>query len=195
MGSLIVGLGNPGKTYEMTRHNLGRLSVQALAKDLGSTWKYEARFEGQRCHVQYEGHDADLLLPETYMNESGRAVRSFLDFYKLPADSVVVVVDDMALPFGQMRLRLSGTAGGHNGLKSIEAHLGTKDYCRFRLGIGKDCQQGDVDWVLGHFTKAEKEQMVDLISAAKECLKKLICKEFQKVASQVNQKVSPGAQE
>ena len=174
---VVVGLGNPGREYAMTRHNLGYLVVSELARSLSAKWKLEPRFESIHAEAQFEGMKVHLLLPLTYMNESGRAVAKFLSFYKLGAQALTVVVDDLALPFGQERVRLSGSSGGHNGLKSIQAALGTMEYRRLRLGIGPDTgvlKEEMVDFVLGQFTNEEKKALPEHIMRWVCCLKKLL---------------------
>ena len=121
----------------MTRHNLGELVVRAFAHKQGWVFKEEKRFQAYVAKAVFEDKQLILVVPLTYMNESGQAVRAVLDFYKLPAEQTIVVCDDIALNFGAMRLRTEGSAGGHNGLKSVEAHLGTIRYMRLRMGIGR----------------------------------------------------------
>jgi peptidyl-tRNA hydrolase, PTH1 family len=179
---VVVGLGNPGKEYEMTRHNLGFLVVEKLAEKLEASWKYQAKFESRIAETK----STDLLLPQTYMNESGRAVGAWLSFYKLQVSQLIVVVDDMDLPFGHMRIRREGTSGGHNGLKSIQQVLGTTEYLRVKMGIGR----GDhaVDHVLSRFTKEEKKILPEFIQQGADCVERLLEEDFEKVANDVNRK-------
>jgi len=164
---IITGLGNPGKTYEDTRHNIGFRIIKALAKKYGISFRPSLiRSKGSVGEGEILGQKVLLLLPLTYMNESGQAVRKCTSYYKIPIDHLMVVTDDVALPFGQVRLRTKGGSGGHNGLKSIEAHLGTQEYMRLRAGVG-DRERGDLaDHVLGRFTQKEKEDLPDLIDQA-----------------------------
>ena len=164
---LIVGLGNPEPKYNRTRHNIGFAAVDALANSwqisLSANRKFQAEFgEGmgpQRDKIR-------LLKPLTYMNLSGQAIRAAIDWYKLPPESVLTVYDDMDLPVGRLRLRLSGSAGGHNGMKSAIAHLGTDKFPRLRIGIGKPQSSSNdketISHVLGKFS-AEESQLMDKV--------------------------------
>jgi peptidyl-tRNA hydrolase, PTH1 family len=184
---LIVGLGNPGKRYEATRHNMGFLVVKALAKTLHAGFKEEKRFSAYVAKVQVDDVSVHMLLPTTYMNESGQAVRSYLDFYRLPVSEMIAVVDDVALAFGKLRLRSSGSAGGHNGLKSIEAHLGTSHYARLRMGIGKDRKEDALaDYVLDVFSDEEKQSLSHFIEEGANVLKRLLKESITQVMSNVN---------
>ncbi|MDB6081281.1 MAG: Peptidyl-tRNA hydrolase [Chlamydiia bacterium] len=192
MYRLIVGLGNPGKKYEMTRHNLGFLVLEELADILKTQFTKDTRFESLVAFATIEDKKVLLMLPQTYMNESGRAVAKVMGFYKLTNDALIVAVDDMALPFGHLRVKPSGSSGGHNGLNSIEAVVGTRDYMRLRIGIGKDSGATDaeiVDHVLGRFTSNEKKVLPECLKGAAECLKRLVLEDFQKVINDVNRRV------
>ena len=145
---LIVGLGNPGPQYEMTRHNLGYLVVQAFARQLGWSLKEDRRFNAKVAKGVAGDHALHLLLPLTYMNLSGNALRRYLDYFKIALGHFIIITDDIALPFSQMRLRSMGSAGGHNGLKSIEACLGTSHYKRLRMGIGHPGEKMLANYVL-----------------------------------------------
>lgn len=166
--SLIVGLGNPGTKYDRTRHNIGFEIVDALAKSYpGVSLSENKRFQGLIGEFRSGTERTVLLKPTTFMNNSGQAVRAVLDWYKLAPESVLVVYDDMDLPTGKLRLRLSGSAGGHNGMKSIIAHLGTKEFPRLRVGIGStDKAEGDeravISHVLGRFPP-EARKIVDAV--------------------------------
>lgn len=187
---VFVGLGNPGKKYEMTRHNIGYLVVKSYAQKQGWPLKDEARFEGQASKGALDNAKVHLLLPTTYMNESGRAVRKYLDFYKLSAQQVVVVTDDMDLPFGTMRFKASGSAGTHNGLKSIEKHLGTQRYARLRMGIGdKGVFQDAADYVLGRFSAEEAQTLDAFLESAVNVLQRLPSEETGRIMTDVNKKV------
>lgn len=162
---IVVGLGNPGIAYEMTRHNMGALVVQTLAHKFAVSFKNDTRFSAKTARFVYEGHVYHLLLPTTYMNESGQALRRYLDFYKLSQDGVLVVCDDADLPFGEQRLKPQGSAGGHNGLKSIQLHLGTDRYLRLKVGIGRAKESGSElrEHVLEKFSREEVEQLSALL--------------------------------
>lgn len=154
---LIVGLGNPEPKYDNTRHNIGFAAIDELAKIWQLPLKENKRFQGLFAEGSTPGgKKVRLLKPLTYMNRSGQSVRAVTDWYKIPAQSVLVVYDDMDLPVGRLRMRLTGSAGGHNGMKSIISHLGNKDFSRLRIGIGKsDGKKATVNHVLGKFAPQE----------------------------------------
>jgi peptidyl-tRNA hydrolase, PTH1 family len=162
---LIVGLGNPGNKYAQTRHNVGFDLVDFLAQRWQIGLSDRKQFQG----IYGEGfgsHHAKirLLKPQTFMNLSGQSVRATIDWFKLPPESVLVVYDDLDLPLGKIRLRLSGSAGGHNGMKSIISHLGTQNFPRVRIGIGKSTGEKDtISHVLGKFAQAEVPIVSDVI--------------------------------
>ena len=182
----IVGLGNPGREYEKTRHNIGFLVLQALADNLGVTFRKEDRFEGWRIKAA----GVELLMPATYMNESGRAVQKLLRYFQIAPSKVLVVVDDMDLPFGQMRLKAYGGANGHNGLRSLEENLGTSQFARLKIGIGRPKVGTPSDYVLGVFTVDEQKQLIGVIEDAVACIKRLFHEDFAKVAGDVNRAIS-----
>jgi len=159
---VVVGLGNPGPQYAGTRHNVGFDTVDYLASAPGID-PARAKFDALICKAK-EGDETVLYVkPTTYMNLSGRAVRAILDFYQVPVGDLLVVCDDFNLPLGKLRVRAKGSAGGQNGLKSIEQALGTQDYARLRIGVGAPGPGEAVDHVLGRFRPAEravKEQMI-----------------------------------
>lgn len=183
---VFVGLGNPGIRYEMTRHNMGYLVVKALAKQLGWQFKEEKRFNSMVVKGEQGKVTLHLLMPLTFMNLSGIALRSYLDFYKLPVSSVIVVVDDIALSLGQMRLKAEGSAGGHNGLKSIEQHLGTAAYKRLRMGIGHPGPKILADYVLEAFSQEEQENLSKVVDHGKEVLLRLTNDDISQVMNTVN---------
>lgn len=158
---LIAGLGNPGAEYARTRHNAGFLLVEALAEAWNCSWCRERGFESRVARASRGPNVVWLAQPQTYMNESGRAVAALARYYRTPADRVLVVVDDADLPLGVIRLRPDGSSGGHHGLESVEKHLGTRGYPRLRLGIGRrDTASGAREitgHVLGRFTPEEEE--------------------------------------
>ena len=173
---LIVGLGNPGAKYDRTRHNIGFEVIDALAKSYPDVSLVEnKRFQGIAGEFRSAGERTILLKPTTFMNISGQAVRAVLDWYKLDPASVLVVYDDMDLPTGKLRLRLSGGAGGHNGMKSIIAHLGTQEFPRLRIGIGSTDKSGDKDsavvsHVLGRFAPEDRKIVDAVIPMAVEAI-------------------------
>lgn len=158
MKYLIVGLGNIGAEYADTRHNIGFNVLDALAGASNAVFT-TARY-GDVAEVRWKGRTLVLLKPSTYMNLSGKAVRYWMDATKVPLDHLLVISDDIALPFGTLRLRPKGSAGGHNGLKNIAELLGTEEYARMRFGVGGDFPRGhQVDYVLGHWTDEERAAM------------------------------------
>jgi PTH1 family peptidyl-tRNA hydrolase len=163
---LIVGLGNPGKSYEKTRHNIGFVVGRVLAKSLGIPFENKKEFSGEFAQGEIDGKRVMILLPMTYMNLSGQALRRCLDFFKIEIKNVLVVCDDVAIPFGKLRLKEKGSSGGHNGLKSIESHLGTQDYSRLRIGIGREECIDLADFVLGQFNTQEIESLPEIVSDA-----------------------------
>ena len=149
---LVVGLGNPGPRYRDTRHNLGRRAVELVGEELGASWR--SRWHGRTAEVTDGDEWLALLVPETFMNDSGRSVAPALRFYKLPADRLVVVHDELDLPLGDVRAKRAGGLAGHNGLRSLVDALGTQEFLRVRIGIGRP-ERGDprpvADWVLTPF--------------------------------------------
>lgn len=156
MKYLIAGLGNPGRKYDNTRHNIGFKILDAFAE--ASNIVFKDRREGYIARYEYEGNTFILLKPTTYMNLSGIAVRYWLKKENIPIENLLVINDDLALPFGSLRIRGKGGCAGHNGLRNIEENLGTKNYARLRFGTGSDFNYGDqVDFVLSHWSKEEKD--------------------------------------
>jgi PTH1 family peptidyl-tRNA hydrolase len=163
---LIVGLGNPGAAYIGTRHNIGFCVVQAFAKERGFHFRQVTNIKGELAQGNVGESKVFLLTPVTYMNNSGEAVRACLDYFDISVEDMMVVVDDIALPFGKIRLRPQGTAGGHNGLKSVEAYVRTQYYSRLRVGIA-DREHGDLaDYVLGRFTAEESSKLPEIVKQA-----------------------------
>lgn len=159
---LIVGLGNPGREYETTRHNVGFLWVDELARLQKLNFKSEAKFHGLTARGQLHGHEVLLLKPQTFMNASGRAVGALAQFYKIAPAEMLVVHDELDLSPGVARLKMGGGHGGHNGLKDIIAHLGSKDFWRLRIGIGHPGDRTEVsDYVLNDPRREERELIDD----------------------------------
>jgi peptidyl-tRNA hydrolase, PTH1 family len=163
---VVVGLGNPGSQYAGTRHNVGFVAVDMLAQAPG-TGRWQQRFEAEVAEGQ-EGDEKVLFVkPQTFMNRSGRSVRQILDFYKVPLTDLLVIADDINLPLGQLRARLDGSAGGHNGLKDIAQHLATTAYPRLRIGVGEpDGVQDLADYVLARFRPSEQPVVQDALLRA-----------------------------
>ena len=152
---LIVGLGNPGKDYENTRHNVGFMVMDRLS-DVMNVSISTTKFKGEYVKFKYHGEDVILLKPMTYMNNSGESVRQVMDYFKIDVEDLLVVYDDMDMPVGKLRLRQSGSAGGHNGIKNIILHTGSQNFNRIRVGIDKHPRIKVVDYVLGRFQKDEQ---------------------------------------
>lgn len=165
---IIFGLGNPGKKYVNTRHNIGFMVAEELASRRGGSFKGKS-FKSEMSEFEHEGNTVVLVKPQTYMNQSGEAVRAIRDFYKekiLVKENILVVLDDFALPFGKLRFREKGSAGGHQGLESILAELGTEEVSRLRIGIGT-IELDNRDWaefVLERFSKEETEHLKELVA-------------------------------
>ena len=161
MNYLIVGLGNIGVEYANTRHNMGFMVLDAWAQ--ASNIVFESGRYGSTATVSFKGRKFTLLKPSTYMNLSGKAVRYWMTELKIQPDQLLVISDDLNIPFGTLRLRKNGSAGGHNGLTNINELIGTQEYARIRMGIGNDFGRGQqVDYVLGELSAEEKEQMPEL---------------------------------
>ena len=164
---LVVGLGNPGQKYANTRHNMGFLTVDLLAEKAGVKLN-KVKFKSAYNILNFAGCNCLVMQPQTYMNLSGEAVREAVQFYKVPADHVLVIYDDVSLPVGKLRVRPTGSAGGHNGIKNIIAHLGTQDFPRVKIGTGAPAGGGAdmIDWVIGEPSKAEKKVLLESFERA-----------------------------
>ncbi|WP_462250190.1 aminoacyl-tRNA hydrolase [Ekhidna sp.] len=159
MKYLIVGLGNIGAEYELTRHNIGFLVLDRLADEQGA--KFEMNKLAYTAEIKHKGRTLHLIKPTTYMNLSGKAANHYLQTHKIPKENLLVITDDIALPYGKIRLKKKGSAGGHNGLKNIEQLTGGQNYPRLRFGVGDDFYKGrQVDYVLSPFTKSEMDDLV-----------------------------------
>jgi PTH1 family peptidyl-tRNA hydrolase len=170
MNYLVVGLGNIGAEYANTRHNMGFMVLDAWAQ--ASNIIFESGRYGYMATVSFKGRKFHLLKPSTYMNLSGKAVRYWMNELKIPLENLLVISDDLNIPFGTVRLRKNGSAGGHNGLTNINELLGTQEYARVRMGIGNDFGRGhQVDYVLGELSDEEMEQMPELCKKVIEGIK------------------------
>ncbi|GLI10253.1 peptidyl-tRNA hydrolase [Paenibacillus tyrfis] len=181
-----VGLGNPGRQYEATRHNIGFMALDRFAD------KHGIKITQSKCKgLLGEGHVAGqkvyLLKPQTYMNLSGESMRAFMDFYKAAIEDLIVVYDDLDTPYGQIRLRYQGSAGGHNGIKSAIAHLGTQSFQRIRMGISRPAPGRDIaDYVLSPFSKEEFQQMPELLDKTVEAMEHILEHPFEKTMAKFN---------
>jgi PTH1 family peptidyl-tRNA hydrolase len=187
MKYLIAGLGNIGAEYADTRHNIGFMVLDAFAR--ASNAVFTSGRYGSTAEAGFKGRKFVLLKPSTYMNLSGNAVRYYLKQENVPIENLLVVVDDVALDLGAIRLRAKGSDGGHNGLKHITATLGRSDYARLRFGIGRDYPQGfQVDYVLGEWTAAEKKALPERVDAAVEAIKSFGTIGIERTMNQFNTK-------
>ena len=183
---LVVGLGNPGEKYAKTRHNMGFLTLDLLAER--EHLKIDRiKFKATTTQATVGGARCLLLKPQTYMNLSGEAVREAAQFYKIPADHVLVIYDDVSLPVGKLRVRPTGSAGGHNGIKNIIAHLGTQDFPRVKIGTGAPGEGGDmIDWVIGVPSQAERKVLVESFEKAIQAAECIIEHGCQKAMNDFN---------
>lgn len=184
---LIVGLGNIGPEYHETRHNIGFMVVDALAREAGISFS-DGRY-GSTATFTVKGRQLILLKPSTYMNLSGSAVRYWMQKENIPLEKTLVVVDDLALPFGTLRLKGKGSDAGHNGLKHIAATLGTQAYARLRFGIGNDFPRGgQIDFVLGHFDEEDLKSMPERLKTAGDMVKSFCLAGIDITMNQFNKK-------
>jgi len=197
--SLVVGLGNPGEKYAGTRHNVGFMALEQLAKRQSSSFKQQSKLHALLAEVGQGAERLRLLMPQTYMNESGRSIRAALDWFGFEPAQMLILVDDMDLPLGRLRLRLSGGAGGHNGLRSTIAHLGGQDFPRLRIGIGAPAlnpverKQRTVGHVLGRFAAAEQpvlDEVIDEVLSGLDLIQRL---GFERAGNRLNGFVAPSA--
>ncbi|MCX6921828.1 MAG: aminoacyl-tRNA hydrolase [Verrucomicrobia bacterium] len=191
---LVVGLGNPGADYARTRHNAGFLVVDRLAGRWQASWAYEKKFNARVAAAQRNACRVLLCEPQTYMNSSGEAVGAVRAFYRVPLTGLLVVVDDADLPLGELRLRPSGSSGGHHGLESIEQHLGTRDYARLRVGIGRQGGAREITgYVLGRFSSTEAAWVDRILTVASNQAETWLDAGIQKAMSQFNGVISDPA--
>jgi PTH1 family peptidyl-tRNA hydrolase len=193
---LIVGLGNPGADYAKTRHNAGFLLVEKLAERGRAGWTLEKKFTARLAKVELDDRRAILCEPQTFMNSSGEAVGAVMKFYQLPPARLLVAVDDADLPLGQIRLRPGGSSGGHHGLESIESHLGTREFARLRIGIGRaDGAREITNYVLGKFRPDEMKLAEKVLTVAGDQAECWCRAGIQKAMNQFNGAVDGSASE
>ena len=193
---LIVGLGNPGAEYAKTRHNAGFLLVEKLAAQWKTNWANERKFMARVAKAERSGKKVLLCEPQTFMNLSGEAVGSVINFYQVPLGNVLVAVDDADLPFGEIRLRPGGGTGGHHGLESLTQHLGSKEYARLRIGIGRKSDAREItNYVLGKFDSSENEMLEKILERAAGQIECWLGHGLQKAMNQFNGAVSPNHEE
>jgi peptidyl-tRNA hydrolase, PTH1 family len=186
---LVAGLGNPGREYARNRHNVGWLVVDELARRHNGSWR--SKFHGQLAEIRIDGHKVALLKPETFMHESGRSIHDAMRFFKLEPDSVLVVHDEGDLPIGRLQARMGGGLAGHNGLRSIAQHLGTPDFLRLRVGVGRP-ERGDrrplATYVLADFEPHEDPDR--LVAAAADAVETLDAEGLEAAQRAINGKRS-----
>ena len=187
MAKLIVGLGNPGLEYEFTRHNIGRLALDQLSFYDGLAWKN--KFKGSFASYNFDGKKVHFLTPETFMNRSGESVQEAGSFYKIATEDILVVHDELDIPFGTMVFKLGGGAAGHNGIKSTAQMLGSPDFPRLRLGIGRPTEgKNTTAHVLGNFNGEEEKHLEAFLSEAAKAIETFIKEDFQRAASLYSKK-------
>lgn len=185
---LIVGLGNPGRQYANTRHNVGWMALDELGS-IGSADAFRKKFSGEYAKGRIAGRDAILLRPETFMNESGRSVQPAAAFFHVEASDIIALHDELDLPFGEVRIKVGGGHAGHNGLRSMMKHLGTPDFIRVRIGIGRPPAgfRGEVaDYVLSAFDPVERAMLPDLVTKAVEAVSKVAGLGVDRAMNEVN---------
>lgn len=188
---LIVGLGNPGKQYQNTRHNAGFMAVDALARALNAYFEPWRGDLALAAKTEAEGKTIYLLKPQTFMNLSGQAVSAFANFYKIPPSAVLVIFDDMSLPLGSIRLRKDGSAGGQNGMQNIIELAGTQNIARLRIGIGpRPAYFEGKDFVLSKFSAQEQEVLSSALQKAKEAVSAMLSKGIEQAMTEANRKES-----
>ncbi len=186
MKYLIVGLGNIGKEYELTRHNIGFLAVDQIADEKGITFEVDRLAE--KAEFKYKGRHIFLIKPTTYMNLSGKAINYWMQQLRIPKENLLVIVDDIALPFGKLRLRAKGSNAGHNGLKSIEETIGGANYARLKFGLGDNYSKGrQIDFVLSNFTTQEMGNLPALLNKAKEYVYSFCTLDVSRTMSTLNE--------
>lgn len=182
---LIVGLGNPGKEYENTRHNIGFMVIDSFAKDHNININ-KKKFNGLFCKFEYNNETVILLKPLSYMNLSGEVVRKYMKWYKITNKDLLVINDDLDLEFCKIKLKEKGRSGGHNGLLNIEQNIKTTEYKRLKIGISNNKNIDTKDYVLGKFNNNEKEKITDLLKVTNNILEDYLKIEFEKLMSKYN---------
>lgn len=183
---MIIGLGNPGKQYAETRHNVGFQAIDVLAEQLNAP-AAQMKFNGMITTVHVSGEKIMLVKPLTYMNLSGECVRPLMDYYEVNDDEIVVIYDDLDLVPGKLRLRSKGGAGGHNGMKSLIAHLGTDAFNRIRIGVGRpDVPMNIADYVLGTFSKEERPLIQEAVEKSASASRSWLTRPFLEVMNEYN---------
>jgi len=184
---LVVGLGNHGPEYEFTRHNIGWLAIDQVSNiDPDSRWKN--KFKGIYTSLNFNGRKVYFLKPQTYMNLSGESAGPLAKFFKIPKENILVVHDEVDLPYGTIAFKKGGGLAGHNGLKSLNSHLGGPDFMRLRLGVGKPTRGEVSSWVLGSFSKTEEKTLGEYLATAAAAIELSLEKGYEKAASEYSRK-------
>jgi len=187
MIKLIVGLGNPGRQYEKTRHNAGFWFLEGLGNSFSASWSFESRFEGEVSNIQVAAEKVKLLKPQTFMNLSGRSVGKLCRYYKIEVENILVVHDELDFEPGVVRLKKSGGHAGHNGLKDIVANLGSKDFYRLRVGIGRPKgQQKVTDYVLSEPSREDKSIILNSFVPVFSEIESIVKGDFEKVMARLH---------
>ncbi len=181
---LIVGLGNPGKEYENTRHNIGFMLIDNYAKS--NNIEFSEKFNGLYAKVYYHNEYYILLKPLSFMNLSGTVVKKYVDYYKIDYKDILIIQDDLDMPVGKIKLKFKGSSGGHNGIKNIINNLNTEYFNRFKVGIGKNIDINTKDYVLGKFSVEEKDKLDKIFSFSNDIIKDFLEKDFEKIMSKYN---------
>ena len=184
---LIVGLGNPGREYENTRHNMGFITIDRFA-DKYNVKIDKKKFNGLYTDLNINGEKVILLKPQSYMNLSGEVVRRFVDFYKIDVSDILIISDDLDLQFGTFKLKGQGSSGGHNGLKNIELHLKTSEYKRLKIGISNNKMIDTKDYVLGKLNEEETNKITEILPITNKIIEDFTTVDFNKIMSKYNDK-------
>lgn len=184
---LIVGLGNPGKEYDNTRHNVGFQTIDKFASSLGVSFN-KSKFNGLYTEAIIKDEKVILLKPQSYINLSGEVIRRFVDFYKISLDDILIINDDLDLPLGNFKLKKKGSSGGHNGLKNIELHLGTQEYKRIKIGISNNKNIDTKDYVLGKTSQIERQKLNEVTDIVLNVLNDYFVMSFDQLMSKYNHK-------
>lgn len=182
MTKLIVGLGNPGKEYEKTRHNVGFMALDSFSSIICKSIDKE-KFNGLYTDFLLNGEKFILLKPQKFMNLSGEVVKKYIDYFNIKNEDILIISDDINLPVGKIRIRLKGSAGGHNGLKNIEQHLSTNEYKRLKIGVSNDKNQDLKDFVLGKFSKEDLNTLEEIYPKVKDIIENIF---FEKIENLMN---------
>ena len=185
---LIVGLGNPGKEYSNTRHNIGFSFIDNYLDKKGISGKWTKKFDGEYLETTIGSEKVLFLKPLTFMNLSGNSVRKIMDYFKIEVDDILIISDDLDLNVGNFKLKLNGSCGGHNGLRSIESSIGTSNYKRLKIGISNDKESDTKDYVLGNFSKEEKKTLEELYDSLVSVIDDYFVIDFGDLMSKYNRK-------